>query len=251
MTGTREPQQDGSIQAMLRDSGLESATELRSTLEGLQALVPDQAPAPRADLAALLAGGAPSAVEPAATDSAADVRDPGGKTLPAGVVSLADRRRGSKRRMALIGGAVVGAMTLGAGAVAAASQDFRDTVGHSFGVIFHPAAPSPAPTTGRTTPSDLPAAPAATLVPVQPPAAVIPAAPLPAPSSAATAAPAQTHPAPAATPPAVGRGGVLPTPGQRPANPGFPGQSGKGIPVSPLPTVPAIPEFPTSIPGQP
>jgi hypothetical protein len=60
MTGTREPQQDGSIQAMLRDSGLESATELRSTLEGLQALVPDQAPAPRADLAALLAGGPPS-----------------------------------------------------------------------------------------------------------------------------------------------------------------------------------------------
>ena len=59
MTGTREPQQDGSIQAMLRDSGLEASTELRSSLEELRALVPDRAPAPRADLAALLAAGAP------------------------------------------------------------------------------------------------------------------------------------------------------------------------------------------------
>ena len=244
MTGTRKPQQDGSIQAMLRDSGLESATELRSTLEGLQALVPDQAPAPRADLAALFAAGAPAAADPAADRSEA-----AGDKLPAGVVSLADRRRGSRRRMALIGGAVVGAMTLGAGAVAASSQDFRDTVGHSFGVIFQPAAPSPAPTSGRTTPPDLPAAPAQ--VPVQHPAGTTPATPLPAPSSAAAAAPAQTHPAPAATPPAVGRGGVLPTPGQRPATPGFPGQSGKGVPVSPLPTVPSIPEFPTGIQGQP
>lgn len=249
MTGTRKPQQDGSIQAMLRDSGLESATELRSTLEGLQALVPDQAPAPRADLAALLAAGASAAGASAAADPAADRSEAAGDTLPAGVVSLADRRRGSKRRMALIGGAVVGAMTLGAGAVAASSQDFRDTVGHSFGVIFHPAAPSPAPTSGRTTPSDLPAAPAQ--VPVQPPAGTTPATPLPAPSSATAPARAQTHPAPAATPPAVGRGGALPTPGQRPATPGFPGQPGKGIPVSPLPTVPAIPEFPTDVTGQP
>ena len=57
MTGTRDPQQDGSIQAMLGDSGLESAAELRSALEQLRAVVPDAAPAPRADLAALLAAG--------------------------------------------------------------------------------------------------------------------------------------------------------------------------------------------------
>jgi hypothetical protein len=38
MTGTRDPQQDGSIQAMLRDSGLEAAAELRSSLEELRAL---------------------------------------------------------------------------------------------------------------------------------------------------------------------------------------------------------------------
>ena len=57
MTGTRDPQQDGSIQAMLSDSGLEAAAELRSALEQLRAVVPDAAPAPRADLAALLAAG--------------------------------------------------------------------------------------------------------------------------------------------------------------------------------------------------
>ena len=59
MTGTRDPQQDGSIHAMLGDSGLESAAELRSALEQLRAVVPDAAPAPRADLAALLAAGQP------------------------------------------------------------------------------------------------------------------------------------------------------------------------------------------------
>ena len=40
MTGTRDTQQDGSIQAMLRDSGLEAAPELRNTLEQLKALGP-------------------------------------------------------------------------------------------------------------------------------------------------------------------------------------------------------------------
>ena len=60
MTGSHEPQQDGSIQAMLCDSGLEAATELRRSLEELRALVPDRAPAPRADLAALLAAGSPA-----------------------------------------------------------------------------------------------------------------------------------------------------------------------------------------------
>ena len=57
MTGTRDPQQDGSIHAMLCDSGLESAAELRSALEQLRTVVPDESPAPRPELAALLAGG--------------------------------------------------------------------------------------------------------------------------------------------------------------------------------------------------
>ncbi len=230
MTGTRNPQQDGSIQAMLRDSGLEAATELRSTLEQLQALVPEQAPAPRADLAALLAAGSPAAAD--ATTSRAG-------SLPAGVSSLADRRRGRKRRLALISGAVVGAMSLGAGAVAASSQDFREDVGHAFTVIFQPAAPTPTPSSSA--PAD-PPAPAPVPVPAVPsPAVTAPSGPAP-----VATVPAAKHPVPLATPPAVGRGGMLPKPEKRPVTPGFPGHNGRGIPSSPLPTVPGIPERPTT-----
>lgn len=233
MTGTRNPQQDGSIQAMLRDSGLEAATELRSTLERMQALVPEQAPAPRADLAALLAAGSTAQADAPATADALPA-----DSLPAGVSSLADRRRGRKRRMALVGGAVVGAMSLGVGAVAASSQDFRENVGHAFTVIFQPTAPAHVPSPAAPAPTDLPAAP----VPV--PATTSPAGTTPAEPSPGATVPAAKHPGPVPTPPAVGRGGVLPTPGQRPVAPGFPGQNGRNIPSSPLPTVPSVPELP-------
>ena len=72
MTGTRDPPQHGSIQAMLSDSGLETAAELRSALEQLRAVVPDQAPAPRADLAALLATGAPGYTGPVPAEAGPD-----------------------------------------------------------------------------------------------------------------------------------------------------------------------------------
>ena len=172
MTGTREPQQDGSIQAMLRDSGLEASTELRSSLEELRALVPDRAPAPRADLAALLSAGAPgfsastsaAAGSPATTTTAmptvASAPDHTDEALPAGVTSLAERR-GRKRRLAIVGGAVVGAMTLGAGAVAASSGDFRESVNHTVGIIFQPSGETPdvAPEPAKPSPADIPAAP--------------------------------------------------------------------------------------------
>ncbi|MET3810620.1 hypothetical protein [Arthrobacter sp. UYEF3] len=238
MTGTRDPQQDGSIQAMLRDSGLEAATELRSTLEQLQALLPERAPVPRADLAALLATGA---------TSLADGTEPGTAALPAGVSSLAERRRGHGRRIALVGGAVLGAMSLGAGAVAASSQDFREHVGHTFSVMFAPApsqGPAPMHVTVEPSPDAIPAVPA---VPV--PAGT--SAPAPTPASLTPGnIQAPGSPGPAVTPPAVGRGGVLPTPPLRPLAPGLPGQHGKGLPENPLPTVPAIPELPTRVPAQ-
>ena len=238
MTGTRNPRQDGSIQAMLRDSGLEAATELRSTLERMQALVPDHAPAPRADLAALLAGGSTAPAEPAAgTADTLAVDTLPAEALPAGVSSLADRRRGRRRRMALVSGAVVGAMSLGVGAVAAASPDFREDVGHALTVIFQPAAPAPVPAPTAPSPSDLPAAP------VPAPAGTSPAGTVPAVPAPEGTAPAAKRPGPASTPPAGGRGGSLPTPGQRPV---VPGQNGRNIPGSPLPTVPSVPELPTS-----
>jgi hypothetical protein len=235
MTGTRDPQQDGTIQAMLGDSGLESAAELRSALEQLRAVVPDAAPAPRADLAALLAAGtagatglaaAPDAATTTALPTVASAKNDADESLPAGVTSLAGRR-GRKRRLAIVGGAVVGAMTLGAGAVAASSEDFRHSVSHTVGVIFQtPGHGTPAPEHVQPSPSSVPALPA-----------------------------------PAATPPAVGRDGILPTPGQRPGAPGLPGSpdlpGGGGNPGKDLPRVPGhitptLPgAVPTKAPGQP
>ena len=264
MTGTREPQQDGSIQAMLRDSGLEASIGLRSSLEELRALVPDRAPVPRADLAALLAAGGPgfsvhgsdAGVSTAPTTamatvaSAPDHSDESDEGLPAGVTSLAERR-GRKRRLAIVGGAVVGAMTLGAGAVAASSGDFRESVNHTVGMIFQPSgeAPDVAPKPAKPSPADIPAAP----VPSKATGATTPPAADAVPQTPGSAAEVPAKPG-ADTPPAVGRGGVLPTPPQRPVTPGIPGLPGtggdRGLPANPLPE-PTLPgELPT-IPAQP
>lgn len=273
MTGTRDPQQDGTIQAMLGDSGLESAAELRSALEQLRAVVPDAAPAPRADLAALLAAGtagatglaaAPDAATTTALPTVASAKNDADESLPAGVTSLAGRR-GRKRRLAIVGGAVVGAMTLGAGAVAASSEDFRHSVSHTVGVIFQ--APghggTPAPERVQPSPSTIPALPAPVATPGHgtpgTPGADLSGASTPS-SSSTPGAPAAGH-APPATPPAVGRDGILPTPGQRPGAPGLPGSPdlpggggnpGKDLPRVPghiTPTLPGV--VPTKAPGQP
>ncbi|MGP4031070.1 hypothetical protein [Pseudarthrobacter sp. 1C304] len=250
MTGTRDPQQDGSIHAMLRDSGLETSTELRSSLEELRALVPDRAPVPRADLAALLSGGqgagaareASTTMMPAVAADTTAMPAVSAVDQPAGVVSLTERR-GRKRRLAIVGGAVIGAMTLGVGAVAASSEDFRDSVSKTVGIIWQPVdeAPDVAPEPARPSPTDLPAAPAPAKVPggATPPAAgVVPKAP-----GSAGAVPATPG---AATPPAVGRDGVLPDPPRRPVSPGVPGLPApgkdRGAPSDPKPepTLPAV-----------
>lgn len=228
MTGTREPPQNGSIEAMLRDAGLDSAAELRSSLQELSALVPDRAPAPRADLAKLLAAGAES--------------------LPAGVTGLAERR-GRKRRLAIVGGAVVGAMTLGAGAVAASSEDFRANVSHTVGSVFQPSGGTPgvAPRPALPSPADLPApsASADAANAATPPAADTPAAPGP-------AAAVPSNPGAAAAPPAAGRGGVLPAPPRRPVTPGIPALPGPGgdrnLPKSPV-AAPTLPAVAPTVPG--
>jgi hypothetical protein len=256
MTGTRDPQPEGSIQAMLSDSGLESAAELRSALEQLRATVPDEAPAPRADLAALLAAGTSAPVRPVpltttALPTVTSATDSADEPLPAGVTSLAERR-GRKRRLAIVGGAVVGAMTLGAGAVAASSEDFRHGVSHTVGVIFQPSGQSRdvAPKPAQPSPADLPA------TPLRPETAhaTTPPAPGTAPATPGSAAAAHSEPTPGATPPAVGRGGVLPTPPHRPVTPGVPALPGRGgdrsLPAEPLPA-PTLPEVIPTLPGHP
>jgi hypothetical protein len=275
MTGTRDPQQDGSIQAMLSDSGLETAAELRSALEQLRAVVPDAAPAPRADLAALLAVGAAGPAAPVSATTMAlptvtsataalpvvvSAKDAVDESLPAGVTSLAERR-GRKRRLAIMGGAVVAAMTLGGGAVAASSEDFRHSVSQSVGVIFQPSGPIEEPQSVQPSPAWVPARPA--------PAATYPAGTPGADSSAPPSAPAhaakdgdedldkQSGRKPRTPPPAFGRGGVLPSPGQRPGLllPGLPdngnGNNGNGNDDEDMPRGPGqiMPTLPGTVPG--
>ena len=276
MTGTRDPQQDGSIQAMLSDSGLESAAELRGALEQLRAVIPYEAPAPRADLAALLAAGAagpvpagrvPAGPVPATTTvlpMVASANDSADESLPAGVMSLAGRR-GRKRRLAIVGGAVVGAMTLGAGAVAASSEDFRHSFSNTVGVIFRPAGhATPGPEHAEPSPASVPAIPA----PATSPAGTSGAAPSSGSPSTGSAAGGARRGAgqdggkesdeqaghrPPITPPAVGRDGILPVPGQRPETPGLPtapGQHGGGDDGEDLPRVPGriMPTLPGAVP---
>lgn len=197
MTGTPTPRQHELIRDVLRDAGLEESEGLSAALTELRALVPDRAPEPRADLAALLAGGAPA-------------------VLPAGVISLAERR-GRKRRMAAAGGAVVVAMTFGAGAVAAASEDFRAGVEQTVGVILKPVAPAPqAAPTPEPSPAAIPVEPFMPLAQAEP-VQVAPEVPAAVPATAtepAAVAPAPPQevlpPAPAARHTAPGRDRILP-----------------------------------------
>jgi hypothetical protein len=115
-------------------------------------------------------------------------------------------------------------MTLGAGAVAASSDDFRHSLSQTVDVIFQPAEhATPAPELVQPSPSSVPALPA--------PAATAPAGTPTAPSSAAPTGAApdgdkesgkQSGHKSRATPPAVGRDGILP------GLPGAPGLRGNG-----------------------
>lgn len=226
MTGKQNPLEDRRIAEMLRESGLEDATELGDSLAELRAFTRTEAPEPRAELAALMT---PS------------------------VSSLERRRWTHRHRTAALSVAVVGAMGLGAGAVAAANEDFRESVGQTVGVILRPsgqqgnrrsetqpAAPSPSP-------SNLPAAPGGTngvvIAPV--PASAAPEVHTTAPA-AVTPSAVPTSPTPRdehstkPTDPAVDRGKGNGT------------VDGKNLPVLPLPAKPNLPGvLPTQAPGRP
>lgn len=222
MSATPTGPEDREIQALLRDAGLEGDAELAAALGGMRALALDAPPAPRADLAALLAPG---------------------------VSSLDVRRRNRQRRMgAVIGAVVVGTMGLGAGAVAASSEDFRRSVGHTVEKIFTPASPVPAPAsdTAGPSPSDVPAMPA---VPAAPsggtaPATVAPGSPTAAPT------PPSTDADPVRRAPAEGeKQDRAPVPAVRPSHlPTVPdvGEAPE-LPVKPSPPRSAVPTLPGAV----
>jgi hypothetical protein len=223
MSVTPTGREDGEIQAILLDSGLEEDADLRRSLEELRGMAQVAAPAPRADLAAL---------------------------LTPGVASLELRRRNRQRRMGIVvSAAVVGAMGLGAGAVAASSEDFRRSVGHTVENILQPAGrTAPKPDTAPPSPADLPPVPGPT-------GSTVPSAPV----KAGTASPS----APAGAEPGHSNGSAEPGEGKqtapdRPAHlPAIPATgTAPKLPAKPLPSLPSLPPnvpgaVPSAIPTEP
>jgi hypothetical protein len=252
MSVTPAGREEGEIQAILLDSGLEDDADLRRSLEELRIIGQDPAPRPRADLAALLAqgspvaGGAPTQAVPTQAMRRSSTPD---------VASLEQHRRNRQRRMGMVvGAAVVGAMGLGAGAVAASSEDFRNSVGHTVVQIFQPASETTAPAPVPTSPAGIPAAPA---VPTD--AAPKPAAAETAASPSAPATPAETGAAAANASPAKGsaasRGAAksqTPTPARPSHLPTVPGTGlAPKLPAKPLPAVPTLPGGVPTVPATP
>lgn len=212
MSVTSTDREDGEIQAILLDSGLEEDADLRRSLEELRGLAQIAAPAPRADLAALLTPGVSS-------------------------LELARRRR--QRRMGVvIGAAVVGAMGLGAGAVAASSEDFRRSVGHTVVQFFPSADDATAPNRADVvspSPADVPVLPA----------------PVPSPAPSATGKPSPAGASPGQTARVTPR-----APGLGIAVPGDTRNQGQSVPPTLLPDVPGtspnLPSKPrTAVPTPP
>jgi hypothetical protein len=222
MSATLNGPEDREIQAVLREAGLEGDADLAAALDGMRALALDAPPAPRADLAALLAPG---------------------------VSSLDVRRRNRQRRMgAVIGAVVVGTMGLGAGAVAASSEDFRRSVGHTVEKIFTPVPPAPAPASGTASPS--PAnVPARTAVPAVPSGGTAAATPAPDSPTAVPASPAKDAGPVRQAPAAGGKPDKAPVPAVRPSQlPTLPGVGeAPELPVKPSPPRPPVPTLPGAV----
>jgi hypothetical protein len=225
MSVTPTGREDGEIQAILLDSGLEEDADLRRSLEELRGMAQVAAPAPRADLAAL---------------------------LTPGVASLELRRRNRQRRMGIVvSAAVVGAMGLGAGAVAASSEDFRRSVGHTVENILQPAGrTAPKPDTAPPSPADLPPVPGPT-------GSTVPSAPVKA-GTASPSAPAGAEPGHSNGSAEPGDGKQILTPPAQPTHvPAIPGTgSAPKLPAKPLPSLPSLPPtvpgaVPSAIPAEP
>jgi hypothetical protein len=251
MSVTPAGREEGEIQAILLDSGLEDDADLRRSLEELRGLAHVSAPQPRADLAAMLAHGASASGVPAPV-----VPSQGGamRRAASNVASLEMHRRNRQRRMGfVVGAAVVGAMGLGAGAVAASSEDFRNSVGHTVVRIFQPTSETTAPV--PTSPAGIPPAPAPTVAAPKPSVTGTAASP------SAPVTPDQTDPAPAkdSSNSSAANGSSrdaaksqAPTPGRPSQLPTVPGTGvAPKLPAKPLPAVPTLPGGMPTVPAKP
>lgn len=212
MSDTAGSRNDGSIDQLLLEAGMDDDGQLRHALVNLRTLAAE-APAPSADVAALMAGGSihgyPTTLLPE--------REPG--VQPAD--ELAARRR-AKRRITLTTLSVAASLAAGGAVAAASDQGFRD----SFTQLNHAV-------TSFVTGSVAPGGNNTRQVPAPPPAA---------PRTSATSSADAVPPAPvSASAPAAGSPSGIPTrPGNTPSH-----GAGAESPVE----VPVEPSLPTNAPG--
>lgn len=215
MSDTAGSRNDGPVDQLLLEAGMDDDGQLRHALLNLRALGTG-APAPSAEIAALMAGPsaaattALSAVEPAGT----------GPAQPAD--ELAARRR-AKRRITLTTLSVAASLAAGGAVAAASDQGFRDSISQlNHAVTSFVTGSSVAPAGNDTEQVPLP----------------VPAAPRPSATSSADAVP--PAPAPAPAPAAAAPSHVPAGQGNTPSH---------GMPSQKPAEIPSEPALPTDVPG--
>ncbi|WP_457946786.1 hypothetical protein ACTAQI_14530 [Pseudarthrobacter sp. alpha12b] len=217
MSDTAGSRNDGAVDQLLLEAGVDDDGQLRHALLNLRALAAE-APAPSAEIAALMAG--PSA---AATTPLPAV-EPAPGTAPGRPADELAARRKAKRRITLTTLSVAASLAAGGAVAAASDQGFRDSITQ----LHHAVASF---VTGSTV---APAGNGTKQVPVP-----VPAAPRPSATSSADAVPAA--PAPASAPAAVAPSSVPARQGNTPTH---------GAPSQKHVEVPAEPALPTGVPGE-
>ncbi|MDQ0730565.1 hypothetical protein [Arthrobacter sp. B1I2] len=242
MSDTAGPRNDGTVNQLLLEAGMDDDGQLRHALANLRALAAET-PEPSAEVAALMAGRstarpAVTAVRPAAEPTATSV-------LPAGQSAdeLAARRK-TKRRITLTTFSVAASLAAGGAVAAASDQGFRESftqLNHAVTSFVAGSTVGPTGHDAKQVPAPLPAAP-------RPPATsgpdAIPAAPAQA-SAPAGATPSSIPARPGNTP---SHGAAAQKPGEIPAEPALPAtvpeDVRKGLEQGPKLPVPVPTEIP-------
>ncbi|TQJ59392.1 hypothetical protein FBY30_1641 [Arthrobacter sp. SLBN-83] len=243
MSDTAGSRNGGAIDQLLLEAGMGDDGQLRDALADLRSLAAE-APAPSAEIAALMAGSprAAAAADTTVLPTAAQPAD-----------ELAARRK-AKRRITLTTLSVAASLAAGGAVAAASDQGFRDSftqLNHAVTTFVTGSGVMPAGNTGGEAPAPKPVAPgpSATSSPDS-----VPAAPAPA-SAPAVVAPSSIPARPGNTPT---HGAPAETPTGAPARPSLPtdvpGDVKKGLeqgsPKLPVPVPTEIP-LPGKVPDVP
>ncbi|MDP9986878.1 hypothetical protein LFT44_18395 [Arthrobacter sp. FW306-05-C] len=243
MSDTAGSRNHGAVDQLLLEAGMGDDGQLRDALADLRSLAAE-APAPSAEIAALMAGSSHAAT-PADT-TVLPIADRPGDELAA--------RRKAKRRITLTTLSVAASLAAGGAVAAASDQGFRESfsqLNHAVTTFVSGSGATPEGSTGGQVPAPGPAAsrPSATSSPDSVPAATAPA------SAPAAAAPSSIPARPGNTPT---HGAPAQKPAEVPAQPSLPadvhGDVKKGLeqgnPKLPVPVPTEIP-LPGKVPDVP